>query len=309
MEEIAFHRPVLLRETVEQLVVRSGGVYLDATVGEGGHAVAVLEASAPQGVVLGIDRDPRSLARAAQRLNEYGDRFIAVQGSYADMVELAYSRGITQVNGVLLDLGFSSRQVQAPGYGFSFQRDEPLDMRYDPESQGLTAAQMINTYPEDRLAQLFFQYGEEPRARVIARRIIQNRPISTTRELADLVARSSGPGRRRVHPATRVFQALRIAVNDELLNLEAGLKAAVSLLVTGGRLVIISYQSLEDRLVKNTLVQEAAKCLCPPQLPQCVCQHQPTLRIVNRKIIRPKFEEVAANPRSRSAKMRVAERI
>jgi 16S rRNA (cytosine1402-N4)-methyltransferase len=310
MEEIAFHQPVLLRETVEQLVVRPGGVYIDATVGEGGHAGGVLRASAPKGVVLGIDRDPRSLVYTRQHLAEHGQRFIGIQGNYADMVGLVRSVGIAQVNGVLLDLGFSSRQVEGEGYGFSFQKDEPLDMRYDPAGQSLTAAQIVNNYSAEQLARVFFEYGEEPRARAIARNIIQRRPVNTTRELSELVSRVVRPKRgQRIHPATRVFQALRIAVNDELSNIQAGLEGAIQLLVAGGRLVVISYHSLEDRLVKDTLAREAGSCVCPPELPVCVCQHQPTLRLVQRRIIRPGAEEVAQNPRSRSARMRVAERI
>ncbi len=310
MDQLAFHQPVLLREAVEHLVVRPGGVYVDATVGEGGHASAVLAASAPLGVVLGIDRDPRSLSRAQQRLEDFGHRFIGVPGNYADVVQVAQASGITDVNGLLLDLGFSSRQVDAPGYGFSFQRDEPLDMRYDPVNQGLTAADILNTYSEEILAKLFFEYGEEPRARAVARDVVRGRPVNTTKELSELVARVIRPTRgRRVNPATRVFQALRIAVNDELANLQAGLQAAIELLVSGGRLVVISYHSLEDRLVKNTLTRAAAKCICPPEVPECVCQHQPSLRLINRRIIRPSAEEVAANPRSRSAKMRVAEKL
>jgi 16S rRNA (cytosine1402-N4)-methyltransferase len=310
MEEIAFHQPVLLQETLEQLVVRPGGVYVDATVGEGGHAGAVLQASAPDGVVLGIDWDPRSLAYTRQRLAEYGERFIGIHGNYAEMVELARSEEIEQVNGVLLDLGFSSRQVEGEGYGFSLQKDEPLDMRYDPVGQSLTASQIVNNYSEEQLARVFFEYGEEHRSRVIARNIVQQRPINTTRELANLVSRAVRPRRgQHIHPATRVFQALRIAVNNELSNIQAGLDAAIQLLVTGGRLVVISYHSLEDRLVKNTLAWEAATCICPPELPVCVCQHQPTVRLVQRRIIRPGAEEVAQNPRSRSARMRVAERI
>jgi 16S rRNA (cytosine1402-N4)-methyltransferase len=311
MEEVSFHQPVLLRETVEQLAVQSGGVYVDATVGEGGHALALLKASAPQGVVLGIDRDPRSLARARRRLGPYGERFIPVPGNYADMVELAQASGITQADGVLLDLGFSSRQVQSPGYGFSFQRDEPLDMRFDPQGQTLTAEHIVNTYSQEELSQLLFQYGEDPRARRIARAIVRSRPISTTRELAELITRTVGAGQggRRIHPATRTFQALRIAVNDELTHLAAGLLAAIQLLRPAGRLVVISYHSLEDRLVKNTLARESTGCICPPELPECVCQHQSTLRIINHRIIRPGDEEVAANPRSRSARLRVTERI
>ena len=310
MEELAFHQPVLLREAVEHLAVRPGGVCVDATVGEGGHTSSVLQASAPLGVVLGVDRDPRSLLRAQERLKEFGDRFIGIQGNYADAVQMVRSRGFNKVDGFLLDLGFSSRQVDAEGYGFSFQRDEPLDMRYDPVGQSMTAAEIVNSHSEEELARLFFEYGEEPRARAAARAIVQGRPINTTGELAALVAQVIHLGRgRRVNPATRVFQALRIAVNDELTNVGSGLAAAIELLNEGGRLAVISYHSLEDRLVKNTLVDEATGCICPLELPVCVCEHQPTLRIINRRIIRPAAEEVAANPRSRSARMRVAERI
>lgn len=305
----AFHQPVLLAETVKQLAVRPTGVYLDATLGEGGHAEAILDASAPSGTVLGIDLDPRSLVRAAERLEGYGRRLTFVHGNYAEMVALAQAEGITQVDGVLLDLGFSSRQIQDPGYGFSFRSDEPLDMRYDPAGP-LTADRIVNTYTGKELARLIFQYGEEPRSRMIARDIVRGRPIESTLHLAGLVAHTVGQGRgRRFHPATRTFQALRIAVNGELDNLEAGLMAAIQLLAPAGRLVVISYHSLEDRVVKSVLARESANCICPPGLPICACGSQPVLRIINRKVIRPPFAEVRSNPRSRSAKMRVAERI
>ena len=310
MDGCAFHQPVLLQETVEHLAVRAAGVYLDATVGEGGHAASVLQASAPRGVVLGIDRDPRSLARAIRRLGAYGDRFLGAKGNYAEMVELVRAHGINEVDGILLDLGFSSRQIDAEGYGFSFQRDEPLDMRFDPESQNLTAAHIVNTYREEELAALIYKNGEEPRSRAIARSMVRSRPVNTTKQLAELVAQAVRAGRRRrVHPATRTFQALRIAVNDELESLKAGLTAAIGLLSASGRLVVISYHSLEDRLVKNILSRESSGCICPPELPECVCQHRPSLRIINRRIIRPSADEVTANPRSRSARMRVAERL
>ena len=310
MNDHVVHRPVLLRETVEQLEVRTGGVYCDGTLGDGGLASAIIEASAPQGVVLGIELDPRSLSLTRQRLAHYGERFIGVGGNYANAAALARTNGIDRVDGFLLDLGFSSRQVETPGYGFSFQRDEPLDMRYDPEGQELTAHHIVNHYQESELTRLFREYGEEPQARRMARAIERERPINTTGELAALAARTARPGRnRRVNPATRVFQALRIAVNDELDNLAQGLTAAVELLRPGGRLAVISYHSLEDRLVKNTLARLAATCICPPELPECVCGHQPELRIVNRRIIRPTGEEVAENPRSRSARMRVAQRL
>lgn len=303
------HRPVLVAEVVEHLWVRPDGVYLDATVGDGGHALAILDAASPTGKVLGLDRDPHSLARAVQRLGPYGDRFVPVQGNYAEMSALARAREVGRADGVLMDLGFSSWQVQEPGRGFSFRSDEPLDMRYDPASP-LTAAHIVNSYEEGELAQLIFRYGEEPRSRTIARNIVRNRPIGSTVELADLVARAVGNRRgHRLHPATRTFQALRVAVNDELVHLEAGLKSAFELLAPSGRLVIISYQSLEDRLVKNFLAQESRGCICPPEAPACTCGHQPRVRLVNRRVIRPSSQEVQLNPRSRSAKMRVAQRL
>ena len=307
------HQPVLLREALEQLAVRSGWVCVDATAGEGGHSMALLQASAPSGRVLGIDRDPRSLARAERRLNQFGDRFIPAQGTYAGLGQLAQGANIDRVDGVLLDLGLSSWQLEAGGAGFSFQRDEPLDMRFDPNDTRPDAAELVNTLSEDALGKLLFQYGEEPRARTIARALVQERqanPIRTTGQLVELLKTIPGLGRgRRTHQATRTFQALRIAVNDELTNLEAGLKAAIDLLRPEGRLVVISYHSLEDRLVKQTLAYQATGCVCPPQIPVCVCNHQATVRIINRRIIRPAPAEVAANPRSRSARMRVAEKL
>ena len=309
MEQAPVHQPVLLREAVEHLAVRSGGVYVDATVGEGGHALAILRASAPLGRVLGIDLDPRSLARATQRLSQYGHRFIPARGNYAQLEELARGNGVAQANGVLLDLGLSSLHLEVEGRGFSFQRDEPLDMRYNPDAP-LTAAHIVNTYPQEELGRLIFQYGEEPRARAIARAIALNRPINSTRALGGLVAATVGPKRRwRTHPATRTFQAIRIAVNRELDHLEVGLPAAIQLLRPAGRLAIISYHSLEDRLVKVTLARESAQCICPPGLPVCVCGHQPTMKIISRRVIRPTSDQVHSNPRSRSARMRVAERL
>ena len=301
------HQPVLLREVVELLGARSGGSYVDGTLGEGGHAQAILEASGPDGTLLGIDRDPRSLAAARRRLEGYGGRATLVHGNYADMKEIASGCGITAADGILLDLGFSSRQIDGAGYGLSFQRDEPLDMRYD--SSGDTAADIVNSTSERDLADLIFQYGEERRSRAIARAIVNNRPVATTGRLAELVARAVGGRRGARHPATRTFQALRIAVNQELSHLEAGLASALDLLRSGGRLAVISYHSLEDRLTKEWVDRETATCICPPDLPICVCEHEPTLRLVGRRPTRPSRQETAGNPRSRSARLRVVERI
>ena len=307
-----YHLPVMADDVVGGLVAEANGVYLDGTLGEGGHSEALLRAVPSPRLVIGIDLDHRSVAVASQRLSSFGSRFLSINGNYADMVALAGEREIHQVDGVLLDLGFSSRQVDRPGYGLSFQADEPLDMRYDA-GQPVDAATIINSYSESELAELFRHYGEEPRAQAIARTIVWERvdqPLTSTGALASLVERLSGRRRgRRLHPATRVFQALRIAVNGELDNLQAGLEAAVELLCPGGRLAVISYHSLEDRIVKNFLARQSSACICPPGFPVCVCGHNQTLEIINRRVMRPSAEEIASNPRSRSARLRLARRV
>jgi len=290
-------------------MLQEGGDYVDGTTGEGGHSQAILQAEPQVKTVLGIDWDSRSLRTAQSRLAEFGSRFLPAPGNYADMAELARERGISEVNGILLDLGFSSRQVETPGYGLSFQTDEPLDMRYDPDGD-LTAEEIVNTYDERELGQLIRRYGEETRGMGIARAIIKDRPVTTTGHLASIVGGLLGrrPG-QRVNPATKTFQALRIEVNDELSNVERGLDAAVGLLAVGGRLAVISYHSLEDRIIKSYFNGEAATCVCPPGLPVCVCGQTPRIKIINRRVIKPSEEEVQSNPRSRSAKLRVVQRI
>ena len=303
------HLSVLLMETVQGLALREGGHYVDGTTGEGGHSQAILRAEPQVKSVLGIDWDSRSLETAQSRLNEFGGRFQQTSGNYADMAGLAAANGISKVDGVLLDLGFSSRQVVKPGYGLSFQVDEPLDMRYDPQGD-LTAEDIVNTYDERELGQLIRRLGEEPRGMSIARAIIKERPVTTTAQLASIVGGVLGRRRgQRVNPATKTFQALRIAVNDELSNVAHGLEAAVDLLAPEGRLVVISYHSLEDRIVKGFFNAEAATCVCPPRLPVCVCGQTPRLKIINRRVVKPSDEEVQSNPRSRSAKLRAAQRI
>ena len=294
---------------VHQLMVQESGIYVDGTTGEGGHSQAILQAWRHVQIVLGIDLDSRSLEIAQSRLAGFADRFLPVHGNYVDMVQLAAARGITQVEGVLLDLGFSSRQVENPGYGLSFQTDEPLDMRYNPNGD-LTAEEIVNTYDERELGQLIRRYGEEPRGMNIARAIIKGRPVMTTSQLASIVSELLGrrPG-QRTNPATKTFQALRIAVNDELSNVERGLDAAIGLLAAGGRLAVISYHSLEDRIIKSFFNREAATCVCPPRLPECVCGQTPRLKIINRRVIKPSEQEVQSNPRSRSAKLRLVQRI
>lgn len=307
------HDPVLSREAVEHLCVRSGSVYVDATAGEGGHSLALLQASAPSGRVLGIDRDPLSLARARKRLELFGNRFIPAEGNFADIYPIAQRSKYTSANGILLDLGLSSWQLESSGAGFSFQRNEPLDMRFDRGGSLPTASDLINFTSEEELIRILFDFGEEPKARAIAKSIILSRSkfrIETTAQLLNILKAIPGLGRgRRTHPATRTFQAFRIAVNEELTNLQKGIIGAISLLASGGRLAIISYHSLEDRLVKQTFSTESTDCICDKTIPVCICGHQAVIRIINRRIITPTSTEVRSNPRSRSARMRVIEKI
>jgi 16S rRNA (cytosine1402-N4)-methyltransferase len=302
------HVPVLYRETIEMLQPRAGGRYIDGTLGAGGHAAAILQASAPDGRLLAFDRDPQAIAFARRRLRELAARVTFVNASFAAMAELAPTHGFSQVDGVLLDLGLSSHQLADAGRGFSFLNEGPLDMRFDPAQQ-VSAADLVNNLPEAELADIFRRYGEERNSRQLARLIIANRPIATTLQLAQLVAGKSGRRRQRIHPATQIFQALRIAVNEELAALERVLPAAVDLLVAGGRLAVISFHSLEDRMVKVFMRDQSRDCVCPPEQPVCTCATVARLRLVARKAIKPSEAEVAGNPRSRSARLRVAEKL
>lgn len=290
------------------LAPQPGGRFIDATVGAGGHAAGLLAATAPDGRLLGLDRDPAALVVARERLNAYGERVRLVQAGFADLAAIARTHQFVPVDGILFDLGLSSLQLADPNRGFSFQAEGPLDMRFDP-TQDLTAADLVNELPMDDLAELLYQYGEERESRRIAHAIVQARPIRTTRQLAEVVARAVGGRRGHIHPATRTFQALRIAVNDELAQLQAALPQAVALLRPGGRLAVITFHSLEDRIVKEFMRRESRDCICEPGLPVCVCGHTASLRLIMRKPITPSVEEVQANPRSRSAKLRVAEKV
>jgi len=309
MEEAASHTPVLLDEVMRELVPISGQRIIDCTVGAGGHTEAILNATAPNGQVLGIDADPAAIHIARQRLIPFGERVRLVNANFAQLAEIASRHAFVPVHGILLDLGLSSMQLSAAERGFSFQHDGPLDMRFDPDSP-TTAADLVNNLSQGQLADLLYRFGEERRSRAIARAIVSARPLHTTRQLADAVARAVG-GRRqaRLHPATRTFQALRIAINDELWALSEALNQAVTLLVPGGRLAIISFHSLEDRIVKNYFSQESKDCLCPPEQPMCTCGHKARLRIHTRKPITASRDELELNPRARSAKLRVAEYI
>lgn len=304
------HLPVLLAEVLAGLAVTSGGTYIDGTVGGGGHAAALLEASAPDGRLLGLDRDPQAVTRAQARLQPFGSRARLIHESYAALEATAHREGFSPADGVLLDLGFSSYQVDDPQRGFAFRHEGPLDMRFDPTAGGPTAAELVNDLPESELAALLWRYGEEPRSRAIARAIVAARPIHSTAQLAGVIVAATGRTiSRSLHPATRSFQALRIAVNGELEALETALPQAVNVLRAGGRLAVITFHSLEDRSVKRFFQQGVHPCTCPPEAPVCTCGRQPTLRLITRKPLTPGAAELAANPRSRSAKLRVVEKI
>ncbi|MFQ5342728.1 MAG: 16S rRNA (cytosine(1402)-N(4))-methyltransferase RsmH, partial [Anaerolineae bacterium] len=281
--------------------------YIDGTVGAGGHAWGILEASSPGGRLLGLDADPDALQIARERLAGFGERAVLVHANFDTLESVAPAHGFDAVDGLLFDLGLSSVQLADATRGFSFQVEGPLDMRFDSR-QTQTAAGLVNTLTADELADILRRYGEERYARRIARAIVAHRPISTAQELASTIKRAV-PGRGRVHPATRTFQALRIATNDELGTLERALPQAVKLLRPGGRLLVISFHSLEDRIVKHFFRQAERDCTCPPELPVCVCDHEATLKVLTRKPITPSAGEIARNPRSRSAKLRVAERL
>ncbi|MBP9501707.1 MAG: 16S rRNA (cytosine(1402)-N(4))-methyltransferase RsmH [Candidatus Promineofilum sp.] len=303
------HTPVLLREAMALLDPRPGGLFIDGTLGAGGHAQAILDAIAPDGRLLGFDRDPEALAFAGRRLTSFGGRFKPVVGSYGDMATVAPALGFHEVDGVLLDLGLSSRQLENAERGFSFIKEAPLDMRFDPR-RGESAADLINNLSAEELADIFWRYGEETQSRHFARLIVANRPIGTTTELAGLIAGGTGRhGRPGRHPATKVFQALRIAVNDELGEVERGLHGAIELLRPGGRLAVISFHSLEDRLVKQFFRNLARDCICPPEQPVCTCGARAAVRLVTRKAVKATAEEIAANPRSRSARLRVVSKV
>jgi 16S rRNA (cytosine1402-N4)-methyltransferase len=309
------HLPVLVDEVIEMLAPAPGSLHIDATLGAGGHTERILEAASPEGRVLGVDADPAAIHRVEVRLRaRFGERLVLRQGNFRDLATIAPEAGFGAVDGALFDLGLSSYQLADRDRGFGFRAGGPLDMRFDT-SRGVPAAELLASLDAAELTALFRRYGEEPKAGRIARAIVDARrtaPITTAEELAALVERVAPPDprkRRRIHPATRVFQALRIAVNEELEALQAGLAAALDLLRPGGRLVVLSYHSLEDRIVKRFFQTERRGCICPPQLPVCVCGRNPRLRLVTNPSLTPTAAEIAANPRARSARLRAAERL
>ena len=305
---LSVHVPALLDEVIAGLQAQRGGYFADCTVGLGGHAAAILEKISPSGRLLGIDTDPEAIKVSQDKLSDYGEAVTLVNDDFVNLEAICRRYHFHPVDGILFDLGVSSLQLDTAERGFSFQLDAPLDMRFNP-GQGLTASDIVNSFSEQELAKLIERYGEERHSRRIARYIVQNRPIATTVELAHLVEQASGGKRAKIHPATRTFMALRIAVNSELQNLELALKQTINLLRPGGRLTVLSYHSLEDRIVKQFMRCAASSCLCPPGTVVCLCGHVPTLKLISRKVIKPTSLEIESNPRSRSAKLRIAERL
>jgi 16S rRNA (cytosine1402-N4)-methyltransferase len=309
----SFHIPVMQREVIESLRCGPGGVYVDGTVGGGGHACEILRHSAPDGLLIGMDVDDDALRESEERLKPFGSRKILVKGNFAEIHTILASLNIREVDGILLDLGVSAHQLKTASRGFSFSLDAALDMRMD-QSRGLSAYDIINTFPEEELKRIIKDYGEEMMAQRIVKRISMRRktsPIETTAELADVVVKAlpSPFKTRRIHPATRTFQAIRIYVNSELLNLHNALNRGVDALRKSGRFSIISFHSLEDRIVKDGFRSWEKACICPPSLPVCACHREAKLKVLTRKPITPAASEIECNPQARSAKLRTAERI
>nr|C6DZJ8.1 RecName: Full=Ribosomal RNA small subunit methyltransferase H; AltName: Full=16S rRNA m(4)C1402 methyltransferase; AltName: Full=rRNA (cytosine-N(4)-)-methyltransferase RsmH [Geobacter sp. M21] len=307
------HISVLPDEVLQALSPKSGGVYVDGTLGGAGHAGLILTASAPEGRLIGFDRDEEAIAVARQRLSVFGGRVRIIHRNFAGIAQALAEIGVDGIDGFVLDLGVSSHQLDRDERGFSFMHDAPLDMRMD-RSSGQSAADLVNTLPEAELYRIISEYGEERWAKRVASFIVKardERPIETTLELVDVIkgAIPKAKWEERLHPATRTFQALRIAVNEELKSLEEGLQGLLSLLKQGGRGAVISFHSLEDRIVKEGFRAAATGCTCPKELPICVCGRVPRFKLVTRKPITAGESEVAANPRSRSAKLRVVEKI
>jgi 16S rRNA (cytosine1402-N4)-methyltransferase len=308
-----FHESVLLKSSIESLDLLNRKCIIDATLGLGGHSEAILSHPDFSGSVIGIDQDMAHLRSAEERLQKFGDRFRAVHANFGDLESIVQSEKLS-FDGILYDLGVASPHLDIAERGFSFHESGPLDMRMNATSEDKTAADLVNSLPQEELAQIFWRFGDEPLSRAIARAICEDRegtPFTSTTQLAELIVSVYRSSRKRSprHPATRVFQALRIAVNDEMNVLDRSLDACIDLIQAEGRIVVISYHSLEDRMVKRRFRQEANPCICPPKQPLCTCGKQASLRIITRKAIIPNDDEIENNPRSRSAKMRIAEKI
>jgi 16S rRNA (cytosine1402-N4)-methyltransferase len=305
---IRIHKPVLLNEVIEALNPQPGKRYIDCTLGGGSHAEAILTRIMPGGQLLGIDADPKAIEISENRLVEYIENTILVNDNFLNLKTICRENDFLPVQGILFDLGLSSAQLDDAERGFSFQKYGPLDMRLD-STQQFTAADVVNTFSEEQLSEIIKTYGEERYSKRIAKHIVNSRPINSTLQLVDAIGKATGGYRGKIHPATRTFMALRVYINHELENLSAALKQTISCLDRGGRLVVISYHSLEDRIVKQFMMTESKGCICSPSIPVCQCGHQASLKMINRKVITPSSEEIKFNPRSRSAKLRVAERL
>jgi 16S rRNA (cytosine1402-N4)-methyltransferase len=302
------HRPVLYQETIEYLAPSSSGRYLDCTAGAGGHSFGILESSSPDGQLIAIDLDPTAIQLTTETLSPFGERATVVHDSYLNSARILQRKGWDKVDGIVLDLGVSSMQLDQVERGFSFRAEAPLDMRFDP-TRGQTAADLVNNLDEKELADLIWRYGEERFSRRIARKIVQKRPVLTTTQLAEAVRSAFGGAHSRIDPATRTFQAIRIAVNDELRTIEEAIPSLIELLNSKGRLAVISFHSLEDRIVKQAFRRESTDCICPPEQPICTCGHIASIKVLTPRPISPSEKEVEENPRARSAKLRVAEKI
>jgi 16S rRNA (cytosine1402-N4)-methyltransferase len=306
------HQPVLVKEVLQYLVPKANENFIDCTLGGGGHAQKILELTGPNGKLLGIDLDPEAIKAAKEKLRSFGDRVRLVNDNFKNLKQIiAETSGFNQIDGILLDLGLSSYELEDETRGFSFRGSAFLDMRFGATEK--TAAYIVNQYKEENLTRIFKDYGEERYAKLIAREIVAERkiqPIRTTEQLVKIIENVyQHKPKLKIHPATKVFQALRIEVNHELANLQEVLPQAIELLAQGGRLAVISFHSLEDRMVKNFLKNEAKGCICPPKLPICTCNHKPSVKILTKKIIIPSLGEIKNNPRSRSAKLRAAMKI
>ncbi len=302
------HISVLYKDIIAALQPKSSGRYVDATVGAGGHAWGLLDASSPDGQLLGLDLDPRALELANQRLALFNGRFTLLHSSYTSLLQSLQRLGWDHVDGIVIDLGVSSMQIDTPERGFSFIKDGPLDMRFNP-SQQTSAADLVNTLPEEDLATILWEYGEEKFSRRIARAIVGNRPFTTTLQLASTIEKAVGKSGGKIHPATRSFQALRIATNRELDSLQEFLPQAIQALAPQGRLAVISFHSLEDRIVKQYFRRESSDCICPPEQPVCTCDHKASIKEISRHPIEADDEEKQSNPRARSARLRIAEKL
>ena len=302
------HNPVMVPEILKYLDVVSGGRYIDCTLGEGGHSKSILDASNPGGEVLGIDADHEAIEVSKSRLEKYQDRAIFVNDNFRNLRKIAMRRNFIPAHGILLDLGVSSLQLNIETRGFSFMRKSPLDMRFS-FNQKLTADQVVNTFQENEIADILYHFGDERRARKIAKIIVENRPIKHSNELAEIIKKKIYISNHKINPATKTFQALRIYINEELSALSEVLEQSLEIIGIGGRLAVISYHSIEDRIVKNYFRRESKYCICLPNVIKCECNYEPKLKVITKKPISPSSNEIISNRRSRSAKLRVIERI